>query len=109
MYEGTEDFRRIARTEKKGYTIFLLTTTGFLGCFINMYMFTLGVEASNADLAAVFQPLTPILTAFITVLTGIELFNWYKCAGIAIACGGTMIVTVLDGLDSSYVKSFAYV
>ena len=58
---------------------------------------------------AVFQPLTPILTAFITVLTGIELFNWYKCAGIAIACGGTMIVTVLGGLDSSDVKSFAYV
>ena len=109
MYEGKDDFSRTFRAEKKFYNFFLLTMSGFLGCFLNMYMFSVGVTKSNADLAAVFQPTTPILTGFVTVLTGIELFSWYKCVGIAVSCGGTILVMILDGIKSSDVQSFAYV
>ena len=44
---------------EKSSTISFVNLSGFLGCFLNMYMFVRGDE-KQADLAAVFQPTTPI-------------------------------------------------
>lgn len=99
----------LSPSKSRWFDLFLLLISGVFGCFVNMYFFTLGVAASNADLAAVFQPVTPILTGMFTVLVGLESFSYYKLVGIIVSCGGTILVLILDGIESSDVETFSYI
>ena len=75
---------------------------GIIGMFGSQLMYILGVYYTTADTAAIFQPLAPVWTTLIAILTKTEklpqlnkLRGWAKTLGILFATGGAVTVTLV--------------
>eukprot|EP00941_MAST-03F_sp_MAST-3F-sp1_P000268 g268.t1 len=86
-------FYNLPRKEKL-CDIYLFLAAGVIGMFVNQCFFIIGLALTSGATAAVFQPLTPVITAVIAVLTGIEKFSCCRFFGVLVAVCGVMTVII---------------
>ena len=82
----------------------LLVACGVGGVYGLQLFYVLGLARTDADTAALFQPLVPVLVLLLSALLGIERLrlcpwgeavvrrSWQKLVGVVLACGGCLIV-----------------
>ena len=82
----------------------LFVACGVGGVYGLQLFYVLGLARTDADTAALFQPLVPVLVLLLSALFGIERLrlrpwgdaavrrSWQKLAGVVLACGGCLIV-----------------
>ena len=66
---------------------------GLLGNVIYQMCFILGLSRTRAGTAALILAITPVLTAFLSALTGHERPGWRTWVGAAVCIGGVALVT----------------
>lgn len=87
-----------------------LALLGTAAVFGNQTLFTLGLQRTTPENAAIFQPLIPVLTALISVAVGIEKIQlrsregFAKLAGIIVAISGSFVMLGIQSLGSSVDK-----
>ena len=82
----------------------LFVACGVGGVYGLQLFYVLGLARTDANTAALFQPLVPVLVLLLSALLGIErlrlrpwgeaavLRSWQKLAGVVLACGGCLLV-----------------
>lgn len=92
--------------------ISVLALCGFLGFFIARTGFVWGVYFTNASIATIFQPITPVWVYVFAILTRIEAFpdittipGLTRVLGVLCAIGGAITMCVGKGVTGSYDKS----
>ena len=88
----------------------LLVACGIGGVYGLQLFYILGLDKTNADTAALFQPLTPVLVVAISAVLGIERLQLWPCGtaaaargrqrlfGVAVACGGCVLIVLAAGV-----------
>ena len=86
--------------------LILFVLLGLSGVFGSQLLYILGVYWVGPDIASAFQPIIPVWTAILAILTCVEkvpsplhLHSWVKFGGILLATGGA-IELVLTGIDN---------
>jgi len=77
----------------------LIFLCGFFGISMNIGGFCLGVEWTNADIAALYQPLAAVFAALLATTTGLEQCGTFKAIGISLAVTGVAGATMLGGMS----------
>jgi len=73
---------------------------GLTGMFGNQVFYIYGLYFTSPTIASVFQPMIPVITAALAMITGIEKFeykqftNWAKIWGICTSGGGAIIMVM---------------
>ena len=80
----------------------ILISLGVTGMFGNQLLYLLGVYYTTADIASMFQPLIPVWTTIIAIVTRTEKFphlrkpkGWAKIMGIILASAGAMTMIMV--------------
>lgn len=77
---------------------------GLTGIYGNQLCFIIGLNLTNADLASMYQPLAPFLTAVLAVWPWhYEKVSWRKMLGVIVGCSGVLMLVapaVLGRLDA---------
>jgi len=80
---------------------------GLTGMFGNQVLFIYGLYFTSSTIASIFQPLIPVITCAIAMITGIEKFDykawdsWLKLWAICTAGGGAVIMVTSKGTNFS--------
>eukprot|EP01097_Dermamoeba_algensis_P010480 TRINITY_DN77_c3_g1_i6.p1 TRINITY_DN77_c3_g1~~TRINITY_DN77_c3_g1_i6.p1 ORF type:complete len:391 (+),score=101.85 TRINITY_DN77_c3_g1_i6:67-1173(+) len=70
-----------------------------LGITVNQLCWIHGVKFTSAVNAGIYQPLIPIYTSLICILTRKEKFNLLKFVGICVSIAGALVVLRVENLD----------
>jgi drug/metabolite transporter (DMT)-like permease len=68
---------------------------GLTGIYINQFLFLLGLKLTSANTAAIFQPLSVIVTVAAAVLFRFERLTWRKACGFLLGIGGAVVMAEL--------------
>jgi len=74
---------------------------GVFGIFLNQIGFIIGLEWTDADISAIFQPLGAIVTAIIGIAVGLERFTIMKGLGFILSIGGVIGSLLLNGINAN--------
>eukprot|EP00911_Craspedida_sp_UC1_P000389 UC1_evm3s297 len=80
-------------TKRDGLMIVL---QGVSGIWINQFLFLLGLSHTTPNLAAVFQPLCPVVVVLLAVALGFERPTWRKIIGVVFGVGGAFLMAGLS-------------
>jgi drug/metabolite transporter (DMT)-like permease len=83
--------------EKKD--IYWFAALGFTGVYGNQFMFTMGLAYAGPLLSAIMQPINPILTTFLAIVTRREPPSVLKIAGVLLAVVGTLIMVEIEKIS----------
>jgi drug/metabolite transporter (DMT)-like permease len=97
--EGTAPWRVLWSNLRRDILLYVLA--GFIGIFMNQFFFFIGISFAGADLASIFQPLTPVFTACFAVVAGLEPFSLLRFSGVAVAVIGVLGVVFLRRSSSN--------
>lgn len=71
---------------------------------MNMWFFFLGLQRTSANIAAIFQPLSPVVVVALALIFRMERLDWRKGLGILLGVGGAAVMIgsgILHGGQSS--------
>ena len=101
LHRGGSGLKRF-RPDMRQAALFVACGVG--GVYGLQLFYVLGLARTDANTAALFQPLVPVLVLLLSALLGIERLrlrpwgeaavrrSWQKLAGVVLACGGCLIV-----------------
>lgn len=86
-----------------------ITLQGISGIFVNQFLFLLGLARTTPNLAAIFQPLCPVVTVGLAVLLRYERLTWRKSLGVLLGVGGAFLMaglSIFHGASSDTIGVF---